>query len=165
MRKIEQTLVFVLWALLVISPSGCGDDERADDGNEPDDTEADDAGADAGETDTENDAGSDSGAIDDSSGVRGYTSCGLTCPTIPGEGNLASGVDFYACDTAYGPSAGSGESNEDGYYEITLPPGVYIVRFDYNGSWWECSEDVSPVVVGEGIWVDLDVYLICADFD
>ena len=143
MRKIEQALVFVLWALLTVSPSGCGDDERTDD--DTDDTDDADGGADAGP-----DSGSDWG----SSGVFGHA-----WSFYGGDGVYVafSEIDVYGASTT---------SDEDGYYELELPAGVYDGHASlYDSPWVDCEGWVEPVVVSTGLWVEIDIDLQCADID
>jgi len=144
MRRIEQALVLVLWALLTVSPSGCVDDERPDDG-EIDDTDDGDGGADAGPD-----------ASSDSSGVFGTTITMSAC----------EGVSVSFSNFVEGWAGGGTTSGVGGYYQIELPAGVYEgSAYLYAAPYTECDGWVSPVVVSAGLWAEIDIYLYCADVD
>jgi hypothetical protein len=138
MRKIEQALVFFFWALLTVSPSGCGDDERPDD-SENDDTDDGDGGADAGP-----DASTDWG----SSGVFGHVYCVCGDADVHWTGSGFS-AGSYSASTTTGP---------DDYYEVELPPGLYNGYASSGlGTYEVCEGWVSQVLVSDGLWVEIDI--------
>lgn len=146
MRWVE--LIVFVFAVTALA-SGC-----VNDSDWRDDEDGDDDVADAGDTDSE-DSDSDSAAL--TSGVRGYT---LVI------GAEFDGVHVDASEFGTGFGAGSVISDENGYYEMELSPGVYsISAFYVVAASYDCAGGLIPVVVSTGLWVDLDVDLYCSDLD
>ncbi len=149
-RSVAAT-IFLAFSVFV---SGCLDEteERQID-NEPidgdqGDTEDTDTGADAGDTDTD--------WMTNPSGIRGYVKIG----------NPWEGVIVSAGNLGTNTGGGATHTDVDGYYEIELPSGAYSVSALYfmsNGA--ECWDGLTPVIVSTGLWVEVDLDLVCEDVD
>jgi hypothetical protein len=100
----------------------------------------------------DDDGGADASWPAGSTGIRGHVRCdGTSVVTEVGASALV--------DEAAG---GESWSDETGYFEFEVTPGVYRVSTYYYGSW--CLDgygEVEPVVVSGGVWVDIDIDCRC----